>query len=198
MAYSDLTIEMLQSKYGIANNVGNLFENITKIYPTQWLMDSLENAKKLPLRSEKAKSEAIVFPILMELKKSNNDYFTIFSGENLNVDELNLRGECDFIIAKETNSYTLGNPIMQIVEAKKNDIDVGIPQCAAQMVGAKFFNKMRNPEIEVVYGCVTTADEWVFLRLEDNLIIDKKKYYLNEIEYLLGAFQSIIDFYKNI
>ncbi len=67
-----------------------------------------------------------------------------------------MNGECDFILAKDVGSFSNNYPIFHIVEAKKNDIDLGVPQCAAQLVGAKFFNEKKSIKIDKIYGCVTT------------------------------------------
>jgi len=83
-----------------------------------------------------------------------------------------------------------------MVEAKKNDMDIGIPQCAAQMLGAKIYNEKNNVKTKFIYGCVTTGEEWLFLKLDEHLIIDKRKYFLNELGELLAVFQNIIDNYK--
>jgi hypothetical protein len=84
------------------------------------LKNSLQIAKELPIKSEKAKSESIVFPILVELRKRNNNFFTIHSGDTLNADEAHgLEGECDFILAKESDTYNINFPIFQLLEAKK-------------------------------------------------------------------------------
>ena len=86
-------------------------------------------------------------PILLELRKQNNKQFTIFSGENLIADvENGLNGECDFIITQDTGSYELNPPLLQIIEAKKNDVESGIAQCAAQLLGAKIYNDTFFPE----------------------------------------------------
>ena len=51
--------------------------------------------------------------------------------------------------------------------------------------------------ISTLYGCVTTGDDWVFLRLTNNeLVIDTRKYYLVEIGELLALFVDIINQYK--
>jgi hypothetical protein len=138
-----------------------------------------------------------VFPVLVELRNNNDKFFTIYSGDNLNADdEKGLKGECDFILAKETHSFSISYPIMQLVEAKRNDVELGVPQCAAQMVGAKVFNEKKGARLEKIYGCVTTGDEWLFMKLEEHLTIDTRKYYLVEIRELLAIFQNIIDYYK--
>jgi hypothetical protein len=198
MAYSDFSLEDLESKFGIRNRLDELFDEVLPIKPSETLENALALARELPVRSEKAKSELIILPILLELRNINSKYFTIYSGDHLNVDE-NLKGECDFILAKDVNSFTINYPIIHIVEAKKSDIDEGIKQCAAQLLGAKIFNEKKDVHLEKLYGCSTTADDWQFLRLEnDTVFVDKKKYYLGEVEELLGVFQIIIDYYKEV
>ena len=198
MAYSDFSLKDLNNKFKIENKVTNLFSAIKPFKISNALKEDLSLAEVLPVRSEKAKSELIVMPILIELMKHNEQFFTIYSGDTLNANkEVGLAGECDFILAQNTGTFEISTPIITIVEAKKNDLEIGIPQCAAQMIGARFYNKASGNNLDKIYGCVTTADDWVFMKLEGNIIfIDTKKYYLGKIEELLGVFQVIIDFYK--
>jgi hypothetical protein len=197
MAYGDFTLKAIQEKFGIKNQVERIFTQFEPLQPSDWLKKTLEISAKLPNRSEKSKSETIVMPILLELRERNNDFFTVYSGENLNADIDNgLNGECDFILTKDTHTFDINVPIIQVVEAKKNDIDLGVPQCAAQMVGAKIFNERYGTPIEYIYGCVTTGNEWKFLKLNNDLTIDSRIYYLNELGELLAVFQTIIDYYK--
>jgi len=197
MSYSDFTLKDLQNKFGIKNKVNQLFDRLEPIEPSEWLKATLKKAVKLPARSEKAKSESIVYPILLELRDRNNNFITFYSGDNLNADEeKGLKGECDFIITKDTGTFDINYPIIQLVEAKKNDLELGVPQCAAQMVGAKIFNEQNNVVVDCIYGCVTTGDEWLFMKLTNELQIDVQKYYLNELPELIAVFQYIIDGFK--
>jgi hypothetical protein len=199
MAYGDFSFEDIEQKFGIKNRVKRLFNDFQPIMPSERLIEALEMANELPVRSQKAKSETIVFPVLIELRKLNNKFFTIYSGDNLNVDEARgLRGECDFILSKDVGSFSINFPILQIVEAKKNDLELGIPQCAAQLIGAKIFNERKGVFLDSIYGCVTTGNEWIFLKLETDILVDNRIYYLNEIEEILAVFQHIIDYYKAI
>ena len=68
MAYTDFSLERLQDELGIDNRIKSLFGALPPIEPSKWLQHSLKIAQKLPLRSEKAKSEAIVYPILTDRK----------------------------------------------------------------------------------------------------------------------------------
>jgi hypothetical protein len=197
MAYTDFSLADLETRFGIRNQVRPLFEPLPPLLPSGWLQTSLQAARELPVRSEKARSEGIVFPILVEMRSRNDKFFTIYSGDNLNADaSRGLNGECDFILTKDTGSFDINYPIMQIVEAKRNDLEIGVPQCAAQLVGAKIFNESKGVSVPQLMGCVTTGNEWLFIRLSDHLEIDQRIYYLNELGELLAVFQQLIDYYR--
>jgi hypothetical protein len=197
MAYSDFTLSDLDEKFGIKHQRKRLVFDTQAISPSEKLLFELEESIEMPIKSEKARSEWIVVPILKELRRINDKFFTIYSGDVLVADKENgLQGECDFILSKDTKSYEISVPIFQIVEAKRNDLEEGVKQCAAQLVGAKKFNEKKGVKLEKLYGCTTTGDDWQFIEYSDKLYIDDRKYYLVEIAELLGIFQKIIDYYK--
>ena len=200
MSYEDFTIEDLRLNFNIRDKRVYMFDNINPVSPSSWLNQTLAYAKELPVKSEKARSELIITPILLELRAKNNNYFTFYSGDTLPADkEKGLNGECDFMLAKETLSFSINTPIISIVEAKKQNIELGIEQCAAQMLGAKYYNEKHGQPLEKIYGCVTTADIWHFMCLEnDDLLIDMNEYFINDLNLLLGVFQYIIDYYKEV
>lgn len=199
MAYSDFTLTDLQTKFGIRHQRERLYFDAPTIIASEQLLNELEESTYMPIKSEKARCEWIVVPILKELRRQNNKRFTVHSGDILDADkERGLYGECDFILSKDTKSFEISSPIFQIVEAKRNDLEEGIRQCSAQLLGAKIFNEKKGVVVNDIYGCATTGDDWIFIKLVDNQIfIDIKKYYLNEINHLLGVFQCIIDYNKN-
>ena len=199
MAYRDFTLADLKNKFGINNQVTSFLGHYDLIEPSVILKDDLEDAENLRVRSEKSKSEFIVVPILKELRRNNGRFFTIYSGEILIADaKKGLKGECDFILSRNLGTFDISMPIFQIVEAKKNDLELGVPQCAAQMVGAKIFNENKGTPLEKIYGCVTTGNEWQFLCLSEHLEINSRIYYLNELPEILAVFQHIIDYYKAV
>lgn len=198
MAYSDYTLDKIRQNFKIENRRTPILTNCEPLEASEDLINALKEVEELPIRSEKAKSEWIVVPILKELRNRNNKFFTIYSGDNLNADEEHgLKGECDFILAKDIGTFDINYPIIQIVEAKKNDVELGVPQCAAQLIGAKIYNEKKGVKLKSIYGCVTTGNEWLFLKLENEHIkINTKTLYLNEINNVLGIFQWIINYYK--
>lgn len=200
MAYSDFTLGTLEQAFGVVNQRRLLFDPLPPLPLSADLKKALARARELPVRSEKAKSEWIVAPVLTELRELTDRFFTIYSGDNLPADDAaGLKGECDFILAKDTGSFDINYPILQLVKAQKNDVEIGVPQCAAQMVGARIFNEKRGIHPGFLYGCVTTGDEWLFMRLIDNeLVIDTRKYYLVEIGELLALFVQLINEFRTV
>ncbi len=198
MAYSDFTLLELNEAFGLTDRVDPLFDELPAIEPSATLSAYLGRAMKLPLRNEKAKSELVVMPILLELIDRNNSLFTLYSGENLRADRsLGLAGECDFFITRNTGSFALNMPILAVIEAKRDNMEVGVDQCAAQLYGAFLVNQKLGHPIPIYYGCVTNAREWLFLKLENNrYTIDSHRYNLDRLPELLGVFQHILDVYR--
>ncbi len=194
-------MENVKETFGLSEKTVPLFENTEALPFSDWLKEALDTGLHLAFASssEKARSEFIVVPILFELQKRNNRNFTIYSGERLAADpDKGLDGECDFILSKGELSHTIQIPIVALAEAKKHDIETGLGQCAAQMMGARIYNQKKGNSITTVFGCVTTGETWQFLKLEDNIIyIDRMRYYINEVGRILRVWQNIIDFYNN-
>jgi hypothetical protein len=84
-------------------------------------------------------------------------------------------------------------PVISIVEAKKEDIPKGIPQCLAELVAAQIFNAAEGITIETLYGIVTTGTDWKFLRLRGtDATIDSDLYYLDNVEKIVGITLSML------
>jgi len=198
MAYKDFKFKDISKDFSIRQTTGKLFKTaLPDVTPSEHLLRSLEMAKEFPLTTEKAISEAVVFPILQEIKLNNRKTIELFSGERLVADKSRgLTGECDFIFAKAPGSKELMAPIINITEAKRGDIDNpnSLAQTAAQLIGARVFNQKNDSPIDPVYGACTSGYEWVFLKLEKkNIIIDKNRYSILKLSQLLGVLQHIID-----
>lgn len=169
-----------------------MFSDIQPIQPSTWLLETLEKAKIVPLRNEKVKSERIVSPILLEVALQFQQYVTLFSGEDLLIDkDRDLAGECDFFFVFEPYKPYLESHIISLVEAKNEDMDYGIAQCAAQLYGAKLFNEIEGKNFPVLYGCATDGAEWKFLKFENNIFyIDNRIY--TDLKEILGVLHHII------
>lgn len=200
MSYSQFKFSDLSKKFGIEEETTCLFDNLIPVEPTDWLNRTLKLNLQMPLLSEKSKSEYIIAPILTDIWTQNKECFTVFSGINLDVDiENGLNGECDFIFSGEARKkYSLVSPIFTLVEAKNDNIINGIPQCFAQMIGARLFNEKNDKPLKSIFGCVTTGEAWQFTELKGNkAYVHNKLILLDRINEILGAIQYILNITLN-
>ncbi len=195
MAYGDFTLERLSADFGVEVKGAALFPDVPALEPSLWLIDSLSIANKAGFGSEKSRSERLVSPVLLELARRNDNDFAIISGANLDVEPAHgLNGECDFILSFSRLQDFVKAPIFCITEAKKQDVEYGTVQCAAQLIGASRLNEREKKPIKTLYGCSTTGVEWRFLRFEANeFVFDETRYLISDPGKLLGVLQSVID-----
>ncbi|MGB3559929.1 MAG: hypothetical protein WBA24_15440 [Geitlerinemataceae cyanobacterium] len=172
MPYSQFkTIAQTKAAFNLKVIEGSRFLPQTPhIAPSPTLSDYLEQT--LPLvatsGSEKARSEGIIYPVLVEVRRVLQHQISVFSGEDFNVDEsVGLNGLCDFLLTRSPEVLEIEAPAVIIVEAKKTDLKLGFGQCIAQMVAAQRFNEAQGQPISIVYGSVSNGNQWQFLQLEN-------------------------------
>lgn len=143
--------------------------------------------------TEKVRSELLIAPILVELRKQTGRTISFFSGVDFTVDESQgLNGVCDYIISRSPEQLFISAPVLIIFEAKNENIKGGLPQCIAAMIAAQRFNQREGNMIPVIHGAVTTGTTWRFLQLENNTIrIDDREYYIDSVDKIMGILTSI-------
>lgn len=191
MAYSDFTLAKVQEDFdlNITEHV-DFFANVPDVPSSGFLQQTLANNLPLALaiNTEKSRSEMIIAPILIELRKIAQNQISLFSGTEFNVDpSQGLNGNCDFLISLAPEQLFIKSPVLTIVEAKKENLNAGLGQCLAEMVAAQIFNKQRDNQISKVYGVVTSGNIWKFLQIEGNDVqIDLTEYFISNSEKVLG------------
>jgi len=194
MAYTDFTLESTETELGILAHVAVLFPDLQPLPVSDWLRETLARGRQVPLVSEKARSEFIVAPILLALRELSGHRVAILSGQRLDVDpSRRLVGECDFLLTLSEPLPRVRAPVLTVVEAKKQDIESGLGQCVAQMVGLQIFNERSGQPLPAVFGCVTTGDDWQFLRLAGTaLTLDQNRYYIDNVGGILAALHATV------
>jgi hypothetical protein len=198
MGYSNFkTLRQALERLDIEEIDVNLFPVIKPVKASFWLKKALENAEIMPLTNEKSKSERLISPILMEVAINFRADITLYSGEDLYIDEKrDLSGACDFFLAKHPRKEVMQAPIITLAEAKDEDMDYGRGQCLAQMYAAQIFNEQKGKPQPFIYGCAVTGGEWKFMKLSGKqLFVDSKTYYLTGLSQILGIFHQIIALY---
>lgn len=192
MPYNQFTLNELKKRFALVlAEDAVLFPVLPAVTASALLRQVL--AEHIPLalaiHTEKARSELIIAPILVEVRRLMHHRVSLFSGVDFSVEpEQGLNGICDFIFSRSPEQLYIAAPVVLIVEAKNENIKAGLPQCIAAMVAAQRFNQREDNSITTIYGAVTTGNIWKFLRLESATVsIDQGEYYLNQVDSILAA-----------
>jgi hypothetical protein len=188
--------------------------DVPGVQPREWLVESLRRGANLAqiMGTEKAKSELIIMPVLVEIHELFGDRISLFSGKTFNLDaSLGLNGICDYLITKSPGQIVIESPVVVMVEAKQGDLNGGRGQpathgseetseqsvavCIAKMVPAQKFNELAQESIAAVYGVVTNGTLWQFLRLQgERVSIDLQEYSLMPVGNILGILKQMLEF----
>ena len=197
MAYSNFTLETVREAFDLEEiDISGLFADSEPMAPSALLNAVL--ARNIPLATaigtEKAKSEMIVADVLVELREQLDLSISLFSGVDFNVDdESGLIGVCDFLISLSPVQFVLEAPVIVLVEAKKDNLEIGLGQCVAEMVAAQYFNAEKGNDIPRIYGATTSGADWRFLKLEGKkLYIDMSVYQIERCDKILGILASMV------
>ena len=197
MAYSDFTLDRITKIFGInieeRTNVFTAFDQLTvDAFFIKYLQNNIPLAQAIS--TEKAKSEMIIAPVLIEVRRLLDNKISLFSGIDFNVNiEQGLNGFCDFLIGLSSQQLYVTSPVIALVEAKNDNLKQGFAQCIAEMIAAAQLNQSEGNNFENIYGCVTNGNQWVFLQLTGNLVVvDLDEYYINQPEKIISVFVSLI------
>ena len=197
MSYEEFTLEQITSDFGLTIEESvELFAATHDVQLDEYFLKYLHNNIPLAvaIATGKAKSEMIIAPILIELRRMSNNQIGLFSGVKFNVDSTRgLNGFCDFLVSRDRQQSFIKSPVMTIVEAKNDNLKSGYAQCMAEMVAARIFNERDGKAMEDIFGVVTNGNQWKFLKLNQNVIyIDLSDYYIINPEKIMGILMSTV------
>ncbi len=188
-SFSLITTLELSREFGINIEGGEFLPEVEATPAPFWLNHIIESRRgnlKI-MRNEKAISEGLIAPILMAVQEIHKDKISVYSGEPLVTAELS--GICDFLITRDPKAFDPKGGYFILVEAKKNDLLSGIPQCVAEMYAAQIL----NGNDDTVYGCVSTGLEWLFIKLENKTATTHLNVFtISEVDKILGVFGWIV------
>jgi hypothetical protein len=199
MSYKDFTLEQINQVFAISiqSNLDVFSACKQPVQINSAFTSQLDyyTTLALAINTEKARSEMIIAPILVELKRLTGDRISLFSGSEFNVDAAQgLNGFCDFIISLSNQQLYIEAPVAIIVEAKNENIKGGLAQCLATMIAAQQFNQYKGKAIDTIYGAVTTGNQWKFLKLDQaTAAIDSKDYYIDQLPDIMGILLAIAE-----
>ena len=197
MAYSNFTLQSAIAKFGLKVDTSReLFTNVQPITISASTRTTLEQNAPLAtlMVTEKAKSELLVAPMIVEVWRRTGHQIAVYSGVDLDVDAVDgLTGTCDFLLARGPQLPYINPPILVLVEAKRDDFTAGYGQCVSEMVAALRLNRRENTDVETVYGVMTNGVTWKFFQLHGtDLAIDLADYSIQQPDRLLGVLMHLV------
>ena len=196
MSFQQFTFPQVQHDLGLTLHDDDLFATAALFSVREEFAAFLRDGVALAVANstEKAKSEFIIAPLLLELRRALGRRFSLFSGVEWEADVARgLNGFCDFILTKGDSQYALTAPFVAVVEAKNDLIRTGLGQCIAAMVGAQVTNQKAGQAMPRIHGVVSTGSAWKFLQLEGSVLtIDVPEYYIDNLPKVMGILKQIV------
>ena len=192
MAFSDFkTISEVQEKFSI-KYASNDFFGVEAKDPSEQFLNELEFSQQHIdfFTSDGARCEVVIFPILREIYKDYAENYGLWVKKSIAYDET-LNGTPDYLIAtkSELGITVVGMSLIMMVEAKKNDFELGWGQCLAELVAAQ---KINDDTTFPVHGIVTDGILWQFGRLVGNVFTrNRSNFSLDNLPSLFGAVDSV-------
>ena len=140
--------------------------------------------------SEGARCEAAIFPVLKEVYKPYAARYALWIKKSISYSETLSGTPAYFVSTKSALGRPgIGKPLVILVEAKKNDFEVGWGQCLAALVAAQRINGDANFP---VYGIVTDGIWWQFGRLiGDAFTQNRTSFSVDNLPGLFGALEAV-------
>lgn len=197
MAFSDFTYPDVIAQLGLTYDaVDDLFAGVPSLPPLSATRETLATTSRLAsiLNNEKARSEWIVAPLLGDFWGRHHGRVGLYSGIDFQADpSARLTGFCDFMFCRGPQQVSMTPPSLLVFEAKRDNINEGLGQCVAGVVGAQRYNRRHGFDEPNIYGCSTTGSLWRFVRLTGTtLTVDLTEYTLTQSDRILGILAFIV------
>jgi hypothetical protein len=198
MAYPEFTLPKVTRQFGLTiDETSDLFADVSDVALRQEFVAQIGMTVPLAVATstEKARSEFIVAPILLELWQLRNRKIGLLSGVDFSIDEsIGLNGACDYIITGNPEQLYVRSPVLVVVEAKNEDLKKGYAQCIAALVAAWKFNEREDTPKSRMYGAVTIGELWRFIELhETKVCIDSRSYHIDRLPKIMGILLKITE-----
>lgn len=204
MAFSDFkTLTEVQRRFEIRDSASDFVSGDNLLSPSEQFLQGLAFARQHlnVFRSEAARCEAIIYPILLESYKAYAERYMLWIREPLAYDGI-LSGTPDYFVAtrSELGKNVVGTPVVMVVEAKKNDFEIGWGQCLAAMIAAQKINtqEINRNAMFPVYGIVTDGVSWQFGKLAGDVFTENiTPFSLGDVPRLFGAIDAVFKAVQN-
>jgi hypothetical protein len=197
MAFRDFSFPKVEQDLGLHIRDADLFANAPECPVRPSIAELVHEGAQLALANstEKAKSEFIIAPVLLELRRLAGGKISLFFGVEWEVDPARgLAGYCEFIMTKGGSEHVLRAPFVAIVEAKNDLIRTELGQYIAAMYAARISNERTHERSGPIFEVVTTGAAWKFLRMEgEDVLLDREERFIDDLPRIMGILKAITD-----
>lgn len=139
----------------------------------------LDGIQYVSITSEQARREFLIAPIIRQICRHTHKRVRV--EYPINVNDW-LKGTLDYYF-----------PDLLVIEAKRDNLDNGFTQLAVELIA---LDQWTNSDIPILYGAVTTGNDWrfgKFHRQQRQIIQDLKLYRVpEELEILVGILIALL------
>ena len=193
MPFSDFkTIPDVQERFKIRHVEVDFIKTEHTAGPSEQFLQELEFSREYidVFASEGARCEAVIFPVLREVYKGYAEHYALWIKKSIAYDDV-LSGIPDYFVStrSELGKLVVGTPLIMLVEAKKNDFEMGWGQCLAELVAAQKINEA--PE-HPVYGIVSDGTLWQIGHLiNETFTQNRTSFSVDNLPVLFSAIDSV-------
>jgi hypothetical protein len=129
ISFQQFVFPQVQHDLGLRLHDADLFSSVPPFPVREEFASFLRDGVAVAVANstEKAKSEFIIAPVLLELRRALDSRFFLFSGVEWEADSSRgLNGYCDFVLAKGESQHVMSAPFAAVVEAKNDLIRIGL------------------------------------------------------------------------
>ncbi len=141
--------------------------------------------------SEAAVCDFLIAPVLKEIWRSYSDTLLIWSHASIEVDR-DLSGIPDYLFTQRTPlGLVLEKPFLIVVEAKRQDFELGWAQALAALVASQRLNETEQTELHAI---VSTGNSWEFGKLQGKRFVrDPRSYSISELSTLFAILHYVFE-----
>ena len=154
--------------------------------PSTFFEERLRRLDGFDLRGSERAKELLIDAFCEEVIR-RHEQLRIWKAAPLQSDEL--VGAVDYLIAPR-KAY-LDRPLLCVVEAKKDDFEQGMAQCALEMHACQWNNRQVGKAVDI-YGIVSNGQGWQFYKLDaSGRLFESTHYAISQPDTILGVLDYV-------
>jgi hypothetical protein len=157
------------------------------VAPSEFYFERLRRMQEAFDITASERGKEVLIDAICEEALVHHPQIKLWKGAAIQSDDLN--GTVDYVAAP--NRGYLDDPLLCIVEAKKDDFEQGLAQCLVEMKACQWRNDQAGNRVDI-YGIVTNGTVWQFYKLaRDGQVYETLPYALINLDRILGALNFV-------